>query len=99
MKDFAAAREAYEKAYAQTPERAGANFRTLSGEGLQPLYSPADLQGLNYPKDLGQPGEFPYTRGIHATMYRGRHWTMRQFAGFGTAPETNRRFHYLLGHG
>ncbi len=65
---------------------------------MEPLYTDADL-----PEDaesaIGVPGEFPYTRGVYPTMYRGRLWTMRQFAGFGTAEETNERFHYLLDHG
>jgi methylmalonyl-CoA mutase, N-terminal domain len=82
-----------------TPER-----RTLSGEPVRELYTPADLPagiGAHPPEDdpIGLPGEYPYTRGIHASMYRGRLWTMRQFAGFGTSEETNERFHYLLDHG
>jgi methylmalonyl-CoA mutase, N-terminal domain len=75
-----------------------ASFTTLSGEPIRPLYTEADL-----PEDaegaVGLPGEFPYTRGVYGSMYRGRLWTMRQFAGFGTAEETNRRFRYLLEHG
>ncbi len=82
-----------------TPER-----RTLSGEPVRELYTPADLPagiGAHPPEDdpIGLPGEYPYTRGIHSSMYRGRLWTMRQFAGFGTSEETNERFHYLLDHG
>ena len=75
--------------------------RTLSGEPVQELYTPADLPaGIGGADDpVGRPGEYPFTRGIHASMYRGRMWTMRQFAGFGTSEETNERFHYLLGHG
>jgi len=75
------------------PERS-----TISGIPYEPLYSPADTP-VDYDADLGDPGHFPYTRGIYETMYRGRAWTMRQFAGFGTAEETNRRFRYLLDHG
>ncbi|HEX4467011.1 MAG TPA: methylmalonyl-CoA mutase family protein, partial [Solirubrobacteraceae bacterium] len=77
------------------------NFRSLSGEDVRPLYTPADLpDGVGGAEDpIGTPGAFPYTRGIHETMYRGRLWTMRQFAGFGTAEETNERFRYLLEHG
>jgi methylmalonyl-CoA mutase N-terminal domain/subunit len=71
-------------------------FSTLSGIDVRRLYGPEDVGGLAYARDLGGPGEYPFTRGIHATMYRGRLWTMRQFAGFGTAEDTNRRFHYLL---
>jgi methylmalonyl-CoA mutase N-terminal domain/subunit len=77
------------------------DFHTLSGEPVRELYGPADLpEGVGGPEDpIGRPGEFPYTRGIHASMYRGRLWTMRQFAGFGTSEETNERFRYLLDHG
>jgi methylmalonyl-CoA mutase N-terminal domain/subunit len=76
-------------------------FRTLSGEPVRELYTPADLPpGIGTAQDpIGRPGEYPYTRGIHSSMYRGRLWTMRQFAGFGTSEETNERFHYLLEHG
>jgi methylmalonyl-CoA mutase N-terminal domain/subunit len=82
----------------QTSEQ---SFRTLSGEPVRELYTPADLPtGIGGPEDpIGRPGEYPYTRGIHSSMYRGRLWTMRQFAGFGTSEETNERFHYLLAHG
>src|SRR5580704_8612236 len=76
-------------------------FRSLSGEPIRELYTPADLpEGIGGPDDpIGLPGEYPFTRGIHSSMYRGRLWTMRQFAGFGTSEETNERFHYLLEHG
>jgi methylmalonyl-CoA mutase N-terminal domain/subunit len=74
-------------------------FTTVSGEPIQMLYTPDDLKGMDYLHDLGFPGEFPYTRGIHPTMYRGKLWTMRQFAGFGTPEDTNKRYHYLLQHG
>jgi methylmalonyl-CoA mutase, N-terminal domain len=76
-------------------------FRTLSGEPVRELYAESDLpDGVGGPQDpIGRPGEYPFTRGIHSTMYRGRLWTMRQFAGFGTSEETNARFHYLLDHG
>ncbi len=74
-------------------------FTTVSDEEIAPLYTPADVKDLEYARDLGDPGQFPYTRGIHATMYRGRLWTMRQFAGFGTARETNARFKFLLEQG
>lgn len=63
------------------------------------VYLPEDLEGFDYQKDLGEPGEYPFTRGVHKTMYRGRLWTMRQFAGFGSAEDTNKRFKYLLEHG
>ncbi len=71
---------------------------TISGVPVEPLYSPANVE-LDYDRDLGAPGEFPFTRGVYPSMYRGRLWTMRQFAGFGTAAETNERFRYLLEHG
>jgi methylmalonyl-CoA mutase N-terminal domain/subunit len=71
---------------------------TISGVPVEPVYSPSDAQ-VDYERDLGAPGEFPYTRGVYPTMYRGRHWTMRQFAGFGTARETNERFRFLVEHG
>ncbi|HXD55774.1 MAG TPA: methylmalonyl-CoA mutase family protein [Solirubrobacteraceae bacterium] len=84
-------------------EQAEPAFRTLSGEPIAELYTPADLPpgaGTGGPEDpIGAPGEYPYTRGIHSSMYRGRLWTMRQFAGFGTSEETNERFRYLLDHG
>ncbi|MGB6647626.1 MAG: methylmalonyl-CoA mutase family protein, partial [Bacteroidota bacterium] len=74
-------------------------FTTVSGEQIETLYTPDDIQQDRYLADIGFPGEYPYTRGIHATMYRGRLWTMRQFAGFGTPEDTNYRYHYLLDHG
>jgi methylmalonyl-CoA mutase N-terminal domain/subunit len=74
-------------------------FTTISGEPVERLYTPASLPDFDYLRDLSFPGEYPYTRGIHATGYRGRLWTMRMFAGFGTAEETNRRFKYLLKQG
>ncbi len=87
--------EAWAERYAATPERP-ASFTTLSGEPIQPLYTEQDLPAADA---IGLPGEFPYTRGVYPSMYRGRLWTMRQFAGFGTAEETNARFRYLLDHG
>ena len=85
----------WEEAYAASPER-DASFTTLSGEPVRPLYTDADLPA---PGEIGLPGEYPFTRGVYPSMYRGRLWTMRQFAGFGTAEETNERFRYLLEHG
>jgi methylmalonyl-CoA mutase N-terminal domain/subunit len=75
-----------------------AEFSTISGQEIKPLYTEADLEGEAAEK-LGEPGSYPFTRGPYPSMYRGRLWTMRQFAGFGTVEETNERFHYLLGHG
>jgi methylmalonyl-CoA mutase N-terminal domain/subunit len=83
---------------ARSPERR-AKFITASSEEIDRLYTPDDLAQMDYARDLGLPGEYPYTRGVHSTMYRGRPWTMRMFAGFGTAEETNARFKYLLEHG
>src|SRR5262249_15157420 len=85
-------------AYDRSPEREGELQSTISGVDVDPLYTP-DNAPLDYERDLGYPGEFPFTRGVYPSMYRGRLWTMRQFAGFGTAAETNRRFRYLLDHG
>jgi methylmalonyl-CoA mutase, N-terminal domain len=87
-------RELYEAA----PERQGELFSTISGLENEPLYTPERVE-LNYDRDLGYPGAYPFTRGVYPSMYRGRLWTMRQFAGFGAAEETNERFRYLLEHG
>jgi methylmalonyl-CoA mutase N-terminal domain/subunit len=84
--------------YEATPEREGELFSTISGVENEPLYSPENVD-LDYERDLGWPGAYPFTRGVYPSMYRGRLWTMRQFAGFGTAEETNARFRYLLEHG
>ncbi|HSG09985.1 MAG TPA: methylmalonyl-CoA mutase family protein [Longimicrobiales bacterium] len=89
---------AWEETRAATPERE-ALFSTISGHEVKPLYSPMDRTGADYLEDIGLPGEFPFTRGPYATMYRTRLWTMRQFAGFATAEETNERYKYLLNHG
>ena len=75
------------------------DFTTVSGMEINPLATPAHVSDLDFGRDLAFPGEFPYTRGLHPTGYRGKLWTMRQFAGFGTAKQTNERFHYLLEHG
>ena len=80
------------------PERLE-TFMTTSSVPVERLYTPLDVAGLDYGRDLGFPGEYPYTRGVHSTMHRGRLWTMRMFAGFGTAEETNARYKYLLEHG
>ena len=92
------ARAEWERALAASKLRES-EFTTLSGDELAALYTPDDVRGLDYERDLGWPGQFPYTRGVHPSMYRGRLWTMRQFAGFGTAAESNRRFKFLLDHG
>jgi methylmalonyl-CoA mutase N-terminal domain/subunit len=80
-------------------EETNSSFRTLSGEPVRELYTPADLPAEATEDPIGLPGSYPFTRGIHESMYRGRLWTMRQFAGFGTSEETNERFRYLLDHG
>ena len=105
--DLDAIREGYdrwvEETYGATVERFGERseaFRTdTGGQPVDPLYTPADVADLEYGEDLGFPGEPPYTRGVYSTMYRGRLWTMRQYAGMGTAAETNERFHYLMEEG
>jgi methylmalonyl-CoA mutase, N-terminal domain len=86
------------KALAAAAERRQ-GFETSSGIEVRDLYTPADVAGFDEDRDLGRPGEYPFTRGVQATMYRSRFWTMRQYAGFATAEETNRRFRYLLDHG
>ncbi|HJP17309.1 MAG TPA: methylmalonyl-CoA mutase family protein, partial [Nitrospinota bacterium] len=74
-------------------------FTNLSNQKIQRLYTPADIKKTSYKKDIGLPGKYPFTRGIYPTMYRGKLWTMRQFAGLASAEETNKRFKYLLKHG
>jgi methylmalonyl-CoA mutase, N-terminal domain len=87
-----------EELYGAAPERSGELFSTMSGVENEPLETP-DTVEVDYDRDLGYPGAYPFTRGVYPSMYRGRLWTMRQFAGFGTAAETNERFRYLLEHG
>jgi methylmalonyl-CoA mutase N-terminal domain/subunit len=91
-------REWRSELYEAKPERAGELFSTISGLENEPLYTPDNVE-LDYERDLGYPGVYPFTRGVYPSMYRGKLWTMRQFAGFGTAEETNERFRYLLDHG
>lgn len=86
------------KTLAKNPERR-AEFTTISGAPVQRVYTPQDCAGLDYDRDLGFPGEYPFTRGVQPTMYRGRFWTMRQYAGFGSAKATNERYLYLLKQG
>jgi methylmalonyl-CoA mutase N-terminal domain/subunit len=101
----AAARQGWEEntvagSLKRLPERVAADeFTTVSGQPIQRIYTPADLSGFDYEDDLGFPGQYPFTRGVHPTMYRSRFWTMRMFSGFGSAEETNARFRYLLDHG
>lgn len=90
--------EVLKPALEKKPERKSV-FKTISNEEVKRLATPQDTAGMDEARDLGLPGQYPYTRGIHETMYRGRLWTMRQFAGFGTAKDTNQRFQYLLKQG
>src|SRR5271167_3679845 len=97
------ARKAWEQkriapALKRGPERQE-SFTTSSGIDVQRVYDPADVNGFDFLNDLGYPGEFPFTRGVQPTMYRGRLWTMRQYAGFGDAEESNRRYRYLFANG
>ena len=87
-----------EKSLDKNPERKK-DFQTASGIPVKRIFSPEDVAELDYQQDLNLPGEYPYTRGVQPTMYRGRFWTMRQYAGFGTAEDTNKRYRYLLDHG
>ena len=91
-------RDVLEPALQKSPERKAA-FTTMSGRPIERLYTPEDLAGIDYARQIGDPGEFPYARGIHPTGYRGKLWTMRQFAGFGTPEETNQRYKDLLAAG
>jgi len=90
--------EAVKKTIAKNPERAE-RFETSSGIEIKRVYTPADIADINYMEDISFPGEYPYTRGVQPTMYRGRLWTMRQYAGFGQAEESNKRYKYLLEQG
>ncbi len=97
-KEYLAQRKAYEEK-AKAARTTGMKFTTVSGRDINVLYGPDDIEHINYLSEIGFPGEYPYTRGIHANGYRGKIWTMRQFAGFGTPEDTNKRFHYLLENG
>jgi methylmalonyl-CoA mutase, N-terminal domain len=91
-------KDSWQEELSRLPER-GEPFTTVSGRPVQALYTPLDNENLDYEKDLGFPGSYPYTRGVQANMYRGRIWTMRQFSGFGDAFDSNRRYRYLLEQG
>ena len=97
-RDLTGNREWRSELYEASPERQGELFSTISGLENEPLYTAEDVE-VDHDRDLGYPGVFPFTRGVYPSMYRGKLWTMRQFAGFGTAEETNERFRYLLEHG
>lgn len=90
--------EAWRAEFGRLPLRSDGNFTSISGRSVEPVYTPANLVDT-LGGDGMLPGQFPYTRGIHPTMYRGKLWTMRQFAGFGTAIDTNRRYKFLLERG
>jgi methylmalonyl-CoA mutase N-terminal domain/subunit len=96
---WARGKAAYEARRATAKERPDLYPFTISGIPIKPLYTPEDLAGIDLGREVGFPGEYPYTRGVHTSMYRGRMFTMRQFAGFGTPQESNQRYHYLLEHG
>ena len=96
--EFDKAKRRFEQSFKENPTQ-DLDFTTVSGEPLKPLYAPDDIADFDYLRDLGFPGEYPFTRGVYPTMYRGRFWTMRQFSGFGTPRDTNQRYHYLLDHG
>lgn len=91
-------KEKWDREYERFPKR-DVTFTTISGMEVPPLVTPADLEGFSYLSELGFPGSYPFTRGVYNTMYRGRLWTMRQFAGFGSPEDTNRRFKFLLEQG
>ena len=90
--------QAVEKAISKFPERKQ-KFTSTSGYEIKRVYTPEDVENIDYVNDIGFPGDYPYTRGVQPTMYRARHWTMRQYAGFGTAEESNKRYKYLLEQG
>lgn len=92
-------RAKWESDFSRSKIPAGKKFMTVSSKQLKPLYDPGDIAGIEFDRDIGYPGQYPYTRGVHASMYRGKIWTMRQFSGFGTPIQTNERYHYLLDHG
>ncbi len=96
--DYKRAKDSFQNKLDKSSET-GMKFTTVSGENINPIYSPDDIEQLDYLRDLNFPGEYPFTRGIHTNGYRGKVWTMRQFAGFGSPEDTNQRFKYLLEHG
>ena len=95
---FNKAKAEYEKSFTDS-RKSNMKFTTVSGKEIKPLYTPEDIEGKDYLKDIGFPGQYPFTRGVHSTGYRGKIWTMRQFAGFGSPEDTNERFKYLLANG
>jgi methylmalonyl-CoA mutase N-terminal domain/subunit len=96
--EYEKGKKRWESSFGEEPVQ-DVDFTTVSSESVKPLYGPDDVADIDYLRDLGFPGEYPFTRGVYPTMFRGRFWTMRQFSGFGTARDTNGRYHYLLDHG
>src|SRR3989339_1256830 len=96
--DYKRAKDSFQNKLDKSSET-GMKYSTVSGENINPIYSPDDIEQQDYLRDLNFPGEYPFTRGIHTNGYRGKVWTMRQFAGFGSPEDTNQRFKYLLEHG
>lgn len=92
-------RARWEEEFSKSKIPPGKKFMTVSSKPVKPLYDPGDLEDIDFDRDIGYPGQYPYTRGVHASMYRGKVWTMRQFSGFGTPKQTNERYHYLLKRG
>ncbi len=98
-KDYINRKSVFESKANNSNSRGMKKYTTVSGEEVKNFYGPDDIENINYLDEIGFPGEYPFTRGIHADGYRGKIWTMRQFAGFGSPEDTNQRFHYLLDHG
>src|SRR5262245_32513127 len=97
--DVATRRADWDARVAREGRESPGPFITTSSRPINRLYSPTDVPDLDYTRDLANPGEYPFTRGVHLTGYRGKEWTMRMFAGFGAAEDTNARFRYLVEHG
>src|SRR3989304_8251185 len=98
MDQFKKRNQEYDKGAGRQQERRK-SFVTTSSVPVERLYTPLDIAGQDYLRDLGLPGEYPFTRGVHTTGHRGRLWTMRMFSGFGSVEESNQRYKYLLSHG
>ncbi|MGB2981604.1 MAG: methylmalonyl-CoA mutase family protein, partial [Candidatus Zixiibacteriota bacterium] len=99
LNEIAQRQKKWEEEMKQAKSLPDRKFITVSGEPIKELYTPLDVQDLDYNRDIGFPGEYPYTRGVRKNMYRGRLWTMRQFSGMGSARQTNERYHFLLDRG